>query len=472
MKRILRKLLCFLLVVFLVLIIGSFSLLYWYVWRGSDVFAGYGAKLIASCVFVAGRTPEAVREQELALLVPLRYRVNWEEKTVTAWIFKKYAKTAVYREGLGVAVAQDADIGSLQAQARPTLIRPRPDTADLPWPVGDTPSSKEKRVGVDYAKLEALMDDMFQLPAGFLKSHTRAFLVVYDDEIVAERYAEGFDADQRFAAWSATKSVFHALYGIAVKEGKLSIQEGIPLWQEPGDERAANTIDMVLRMSSGLDYNEFDFIPPTPLTTMLFLSPGAGVFAAMLPLNYPPDTHWAYASASTNLLSHTLRHIYGDEAYYELPYRGLFEKIGMNSAILEADAAGTFMGSSFMYATARDYARFGLLYLHDGVWQGERILPEGWIDYGRTPTPTAPNGNYGAHWWLVPDLSASGAPRELTADPAEIFWASGFEGQFIIVVPARNLVIVKLSLDIKAGGPRALVKEVLAAFPEEEKAAP
>ena len=125
-----------------------------------------------------------------------------------------------------------------------------------------------------------------------------------------------------------------------------------------------------------------------------------------------------------------------------------------------------------MYATARDYARFGLLYLHDGVWQGERILPEGWIDYGRTPTPTAPNGNYGAHWWLVPDLSASGAPREITADPAEIFWASGFEGQFIIVVPARKLVIVKLSLDLKDGGPRALVKEVLAAFPEEEKAAP
>lgn len=462
-----KRKVCLFLLAFVVLFLAAHAgFAFWYVWAGKEVLAAYGAKLLASGVFMAGRTPESVAAQELALLPWLRYEVDREAGTVTAWIFPKHRKTAVYREGLGSALAHDGDIGALQRQARPELLMDREAAGAIPWPSGDAPSGKPRPAGIDEAKLAAVVDGFFRAPTRFLKRHTRAIVVVYEDEIVAEKYADGFDAVRRFAAWSATKSVFHALYGIAVKQGTVSINDGVPFWQEPGDPRAAVTIDMLLRMSSGLDYNEFDILPPTALTTMLFLRPGAGDYAASLPLGRPPDTAWAYASAGTNLLSRVLREKLGDERYYALPYQELFAKTGMRSAVLEADASGTFMGSSFMYATARDYARFGLLYLHDGVWQGERILPEGWVEYGRTPTPTAGDGHYGAHWWLVSRPERAKAAGEGRPFPEDLFFASGLEGQFIVVIPSRSLVIVQLSLDLFSSSPVATVQDLLAAFPK------
>ena len=463
-----RKIFLFLLVLVVVVLAAHLGFALWYVWAGNEVFAGYGAKLLASGVFLADRAPESVKAQELALLFFLRYEVDREARTVTAWIFPWRRKTAVYREGLGSALAHDGDIAALQRQARPDLLMGREEATAIPWPSGDAPSGKPRPAGVDEAKLAAVVNGFFEPPAGFLKRHTRAVVVVYEDEIVAEKYADGFDATQRFAAWSATKSVVHALYGIAVKQGTVSINDGVPFWQEPGDPRAAITIDMLLRMSSGLDYNEFDVLPPTALTTMLFLQPGAGDYAATLPLGRPPDTAWAYASAGTNLLSRVLREKLGDEAYYALPYRELFAKTGMRSAVLEADASGTFMGSSFMYATARDYARFGLLYLHDGVWQGERILPEGWVEYGRTPTPTAAGGHYGAHWWLISRSELARTAAEGRPVPGDTFFASGLEGQFIVVIPSRKVVIVRLALDLTSSSPVAIIQDILEALPDPD----
>lgn len=460
-----RKIVLFLLVVVIVILAAHVGFVFWYVWAGSDVFAAYGAKLLASGVFVAGRTPESIAEQELAILLPLKYEVDRENKTVTAWIFPKHRKTAVYREGLGVALAHDGDIERLRLQARPDLALNRDATAQLPWPEGDAPSGRARPSGIDEAKLSATVADLFQPPAGFLKRHTRAVVVVYDDEIVAEKYADGFDAEQRFAAWSATKSVFHALFGIAVRQGKISIDDRVPFWQEPGDPRAAITLDMLLRMSSGLDYNEFDLLPPTALTTMLFLRPGAGDYAAALPLGRTPDTVWAYASAGTNLLSRVLRQACGDDDYYALAYRELFEKTGMRSALIEADASGTFVGSSFMYATARDFARFGMLYLHDGMWRDERILPEGWVAYGRKPTPTAEDAHYGAHWWLISRSARKEAAAQGRPIPEDAFFASGLEGQFIVVIPSRKTVIVRLALDLLSDSPVALIQNVLEALP-------
>lgn len=468
MKPLKRKILLSLLVLVLLFIAAHVGFVCWYVWAGADVFAAYGAKLLASGVFVAGRTPDSVAEQELAILFPLRYEVDRENKTVTAWIFPSRRKTAVYREGLGVALAHDGDIAALQRQARPELVLKQDDAAQVPWPMGDAPSGKPRPSDIDEAKLVDVVDALFHEPTRFLKRHTRALIVVYEDEIVAEKYAEGFDAGQRFAAWSATKSVVHALYGVAVRQGKVSIHDGVSFWQGPGDPRSAVTIDMLLRMSSGLDYNEFDLLPPTALTTMIFLKPGAGDYAATLPLGRPPDTAWAYASAGTNILCKMLRQVCGDDAYYALPYRELFSKIGIRSAILEADASGTFVGSSLMYATARDYARFGLLYLHDGVWQGERILPEGWVEYGRTPTHTAGDAHYGAHWWLVSRSARAKAAAEGRQIPEDVFFASGLEGQFIIVIPSRKLVIVHLALDLKSSSPVAMVQDILDAFPNPQ----
>jgi hypothetical protein len=154
---------------------------------------------------------------------------------------------------------------------------------------------------------------------------------------------------------------------------------------------------------------------------------------------------WSYSSGTTNIITYAIRHVIGDSNYLEFPRRALFDRLGMTSAVMETDAAGTFVGSSFMYATARDWARFGLLYLRDGVWAGERILPEGWVAYTRTPAPNAPDQQYGAHFWLrIPEEFRCGGDRPPL--PADAFHAIGYEGQFVTIIPSRELVLVRLGL--------------------------
>lgn len=444
----------------------------WLLWTSAELGSAYSAKLFASGVFVEGRTPESIRSQELGFVPRLDYVIDRERKTVTAWTAPRYKKTAVYREGLGVALALDGEVEALKRQARPGVIPDLGFLAKEPWPMGDTPSGHSPPTAIDESKLTAAVDRMFEEPNRWYKHRTRAVLVVYDDEIVAERYAEGFGPDQRFPAWSMSKSVLHALYGIAVRQGKVSVKDPapVPLWrQDKSDARGAITIDMLLRMSSGLKYNELDLIPPTDLTTMLFLRSDAADYAVHAPLVHAPDTVWNYSSATANILSMILRQTYGDDAYYALPYQELFRRIGMRSAIIEADASGTLVFSSFLFATARDYARFGLLYMHDGVWQGERILPEGWVKYARTATPTAPHHEYGAHWWLPSDNDRKRAKDKGIPLPEDMFFAQGFEGQNVFVIPSRKLVVVRLGLAYFAATiPYDYVPDVLAALPKPD----
>jgi CubicO group peptidase (beta-lactamase class C family) len=446
--RILKRLLLTVLLICLCMVLLAGGLTFWFLWEAREVGAGYAAKLIGTGVFVLGRSAESIREEELGFLPFFNYSVDEAGKTVTAWLFPGTKRTAVYREGLGVALALDGDVEKIRAQARPGLVPDMRALAAEPWPMGDALSGSARPAGFDEAKLAAAVDAMFDEPNPWHKRNTRAVVVVYKDEIVAERYAPGFHQEQRLAAWSVTKSIVHALYGIAVRDGKLKMDEPapVPAWQQAGDPRAAITLDMLMRMSSGIDFVEVDFIPPAPLTDMLFTAPGAAEWFMERPLAHAPDTHWAYGSGTTNLLSWVLRQRYGDEAYYELPYKELFSRIGMRSAYLEADATGTYVGSSYLFSTARDLARFGLLYLHDGVWQGERILPEGWVDYAMTATPAAAQTNYGAHWWR-PTLEdrAMARARGITL-PEDTFNASGFEGQKVVVIPSMDLVIVRLGL--------------------------
>ena len=200
------------------------------------------------------------------------------------------------------------------------------------------------------------------------------------------------------------KSVTNALVGILTMKGKLSLKGPVPVpeWQKANDPRQVITLDHLLRMSSGLEWVEaYAERPVSDVNMMLLLKPDMAAYVASKPLAAKPDTVWRYSSGTTNLIRRIIRDALGTkESYWEFPRRELFNKIGMRSAIWETDASGTFIGSSYLYATARDYARFGLLYLNDGVWQGERILPEGWVAYSTTPTPAAPKGQYGAHFWL------------------------------------------------------------------------
>jgi CubicO group peptidase (beta-lactamase class C family) len=227
-------------------------------------------------------------------------------------------------------------------------------------------------------------------------------------------------------------------------------------------------------MSSGLAFEE-RYGAGAEATEMLFRTADMAAFAAARPLAHAPGTVWSYSSGTTNILSGLVRRSFGgdDRAYLEFPRRALFEPLGMRSAVLETDASGTFVGSSFLYATARDWARFGLLYLHDGVVQpgsppaspsGTRLLPEGWVDFARRPAPAAPKGQYGAQWWLNP--GARPEDRVMPSLPPDLFYAQGFQEQSVVVVPSRGAVIVRLGLtnDESAWNLEAFVAEVLAAL--------
>ena len=420
----------------------------WLLKSNAALGSAYAAKILASGVFVAGRSPESVLSQELGFIPRVNYRLDEEEKTLTAWTAPGTEVTAVYREGLGVALALDGDIETLKRQARPGLIPDLQGLQNSAWPMGDGPSGRPRPAGINEAALNSVVERMFEEPNSWYKQRTRAVVVVLDGEIIAERYGDGFDAGQMFPAWSISKSIQHALFGIAVRDKKLAIADlpQVPEWKGAGDRRSGITIDMLLRMSSGLKYNEFDFLPPADLTTMLYLRPSAADYAVEAPLAHEPDTYWAYSSATANILSKLLRQAYGDDDFYRLPYRELFGKIGMRDTVVEADAAGTLVFSSYVYATARDLARFGLLYAQDGVWLGERILPEGWTTYARARTPSAPDGEYGAQWWLPSGSERARAIARGTPLPDDTFFGEGFEGQKIFVIPSRKLVIVRLGL--------------------------
>lgn len=259
--------------------------------------------------------------------------------------------------------------------------------------MGDLIPKTELPTGVDKVKLAEAMDKAFSEPDPKKPRRTRAVVVVYDGRIIAERYAPGFSQSTPLLGWSMTKSVTNALIGILVGQGRLLIQEPAPVpeWSGADDPRGAITLDQLLRMSSGLKFIE-EYTKNSDATCMLFGTHDTAAYAASQPLETEPDSKWSYSSGTANILSRLVRHTIGGTSadYFAFPRRALFNRIGMRSAIMEPDASGTFVGSSFMYATVRDWARFGLLYLQDGVWEGTQILPEGWVDYSRRPTPKAP----------------------------------------------------------------------------------
>jgi CubicO group peptidase (beta-lactamase class C family) len=298
------------------------------------------------------------------------------------------------------------------------------------WPVGDLPAHAETRALAE-------LNHAFAPNAAEELGETQAVVIIHRGRLVAERYGDGFGPESTCHSWSMAKSITQALAGIAVGDGRLDLHApaDVPDWRAPGDPRAAITLDHLLRMSSGLAFQEdYDPSHPSDVIEMLF---GKGQdevagFAAGFPLAHPPGSFFAYSSGTTNIVSRCLARAVGSDFEAFMRTR-LFEPIGMKSPLPRFDAAGTFIGSSFYFSTSRDFARFGLLYLRDGVWEDRRLLPEGWVDYARTPTfqqAESTDGPYGAHWWL--DVAGAGS-----------FAALGYDGQFIVLCPDRDLIIVR-----------------------------
>jgi CubicO group peptidase (beta-lactamase class C family) len=271
-------------------------------------------------------------------------------------------------------------------------------------------------------------------------SITLAEIVVHKGEVVHETYGPDTGPDTTLISWSTGKSVTHALVGIAVRDGLLDLDAPAPVPEWAGDARSAITLRQLLHMTSGLRFVE-DYVDDTisHCIDMLFGAGQADVaaYAAALPLDYEPGTVFSYSSGTTNIICRIVGEAVGggEEGMRAFMARELFEPLGMTSADPRFDAAGTFIGSSFLYCTARDFARFGQLYLADGVWDGRRLLPKGWVDFARTPAPAPVEEEfgYGAHWWL---WDGHGFPGT--------FAAHGYEGQYIIVRPDRDLVVVRL----------------------------
>lgn len=443
-----RKALKIIVPIIVAIVIAALILGYRYLSSIAPIATGYAAKILCSSVYVSGRDYESVMNEDLEMIGDYKIKVWLDErsKAAEASMLGMFKKRAIYREGLGCTLVVGVEEDELSGQTAGVEYSP-PGKIELPWPKGDL-ASGEIPQDIDKVKLTAAVDKAFSEVPEQGPRRTRAVVVLYKGEIVAERYGPGITKDTPLLGWSVTKSVTNALVGILVGQGKLDLYAPAPVleWQSPDDPRGKITVDQLLRMESGLRFiEEYEENIDSDCNTMLFDSPDAGGFAAAMPLEAQPGSRWSYSSGSANILARIVRGASGKsqaEQFY-FPRRALFERIGMRSAIMEPDPSGTFVGSSFMYATARDWARFGLLYLNDGVWMSERILPEGWVTYSTTPTPHAPPAEaYGSLFWLDAGKDTRWNP-EL---PEDMFWADGHEGQYVMVIPSHDVVVVRLGL--------------------------
>jgi CubicO group peptidase (beta-lactamase class C family) len=433
------------------------------------VGTGYAAKILCSSAYVSGRTYDSIAGQDLDMpgISGIKTRLDEKNRAADASTMGIFKSRAIFRPGLGCTLcADDANEIELRQQAM-GIIKEDALESDEIWPEGDAVSG-ELPAGIKRELLEAALDDAFAETSKDLR-RTRAVVVVYDGRIVAERYAPGITKNTPLLGWSMTKSVVNALVGILVRQKKLAPEQTalMPQWQKGNDPRGKITLDQLLRMSSGMKFIEaYENNITSDVNTMLFTKYSASDYAANQPLEADPGAKWHYSSGTTNIVARVARDAsrLSQLEWFGFPRKELFNRIGMKSAVMEPDPSGNFVGSSNMYATARDWARFGLLYLNDGVWQDERILPEGWVKYSTTPTPhTTPGQAYGAHFWL----NFPNPDRRMSFLPDDAYMALGHECQAVVVIPSRKAVVVRLGLyrghDFDA--PLGFVEKVLQSLP-------
>lgn len=413
----------------------------YYAWKALPIYTAYSAKIMCSCIFVSEREPDNVLEQDLSSFGMVDLDVNHLESTVVADVMGLAEKTAVYREGLGCTLALGKTPEELKAE-KELIIKPDERQANNYWPTGDNFAGGEFPAELDEDALKRALDKVFMERNPEQLQGTRAVVIVYKGKIIAERYAEGYTKDTPLLGWSMTKSVINAMVGILVQMNLFHLDDDhlFEEWSKDDDPRSKITLDQLLRMSSGLEWEEV-YAGLSDATRMLFASPSPPSMALNKQLESDPDSHWEYSSGTTNIISELIRRKVGgtSKQYWNFPHAFLFNKLGMRSAVLEPGPDGTFVGSSFMYATARDWARFGLLYLNDGVWNDDRILPPGWVEYAQAPTPKAPRERYGAHFWRTKGENSSGPDM-----PKDAYHMAGYEGQKVVIIPSYELVIVRL----------------------------
>jgi len=409
------------------------------------IVAGYRALFTCSAHFIAGRPLDDIKKVELVDVENLGYPdpvIDERRKVVTATdISGQIARIAAFRETMGCTVLPpDGHIGDVPRLPY-VQYAPPPDVSNLPFPAGDRVKLSADGLDARYRALAPVLERAFdgRSYADVEGVVTTAVIVVKGGKIIAERYRPGFGINAGYRTWSTSKSIAAALMGIAAKQGLLDLDApaSVPEWGYPGDLRQAITYKQLLWMSSGLFSGGAN--------TYAVYFGGEDVVSAVTttPLEVAPGTRWKYANNDTLLLLRALRYRLADDLrYLRFPYDELLHPIGMYHTRMEVDHLGNFVGSSQTYTTARDLARFGILLDNDGVWNGKRLLPEGWVKFSVTPAPNSPSvpglGGYGAHFWLL---------DQLPGVPAGTFTTAGNKGQFVTVVPGHDLVIVRTGVD-------------------------
>lgn len=417
---------------------------------------GYAAKIICSNVFLANRDANAVLADDVQapgnpILKTILANVDTANGVVTTRILGLFATgTAVYRPGLGCADVPDGDVAKAKAVAidAPTIT---PLPADAIWPAGEA-------VGAANDKVQALLGD-----AGLTGPGMRAVVVVKDGAIVAETYAPGFDAKTPLIGWSMSKTVNAILAGTVVGAGKLALTDTGLFPQWANDDRKTISFANMAAMTPGLDYVE-DYGDVTDTTRMLYLEPDMAGFVAAKPLKDKPGTVFNYSTGTAMLISRLWMDRIGDaKTALSYPRTALFAPLGMNSAVFEADEAGTIGGGSYLYATGRDWARIGQFLLQDGVWNGQRLLPEGFVALMHTSNGLDGGYSQMQSWVMGPHESDDHVDAGL---PKDAFWLRGHDGQTVTVIPSKGLVVVRMGLTPWALGywPEKLVKAVVDAL--------
>ena len=403
------------------------------------VGSGYSAKIVCSNVFIAGRDPNEVLAVDVQapghpLLRLMRVSVDKNRGTVSAGLFGFLGKSvAVARDGLGCASVPHGDVG----KARRTAIQAEPSAATMGdlWPEGERVEASQDPV------VAKLLDD-----AALTGTSMRAVVVVKNGRVVAERYGDGFSEKTPLLGWSMTKTVNAAILGTLVKDGKMAVDNKGLFAPWKADGRAAISLADMMAMSSGLEFNE-DYGDVADVTRMLYLEPDMAGFAEAKPLAAEVGKAFSYSSGTAVMLSRLWQDAVGDKAKaLTWPRTALFEPLGMHSAVLETDEQGTFVGSSYLYATAHDWARFGQFLLQGGVWNGNQILPTGFVDWMREPASASKVYGKGQLWIEAPGDEENPGAGVAAGLPKDTYWMEGHDGQTVAIIPSEQLVVVRLGL--------------------------
>ncbi len=415
-----KKLLSILGILFIILFIAG----YFFVAPKIPILSGYVAKNMCSCHFGASRNIENISTYDLNFS-PINlasFDVNEKKKEVVASVFGMGKQRAVFKKGLGCQLI----IGQ--------------DDYHIEYPKTASTEQKgfqfEQNDSIQNTLDQALLNDA--LTSAFKEEwKTRALLAVHKNQIILEKYGEGVDPNTPQLGWSMTKSIVNALIGILIQQGKLNVHQKRLFEEWKNDERKNIEIHHLLQMNSGLSWEE-EYGKVSDITKLLYLEENILSLAINKPLAHDIGTNWYYASGTTNILCGIIKQQFKrQEDYLSFPKSALFDKLGMKSAFIECDESGNFIGSSFGFATARDWARFALLYLNNGAVNGEQLFPEDWVEYSTTPVSEEVE-NYGAQIWLNYNHHYF---KDL---PSEMYSFNGFQGQRVAVFPNDDLVIVRL----------------------------